>query len=151
MELGVLFKLLMLFVWFCIVALSARNFFRGRASVNWPTTVASVSSSEILEKNDGNGLTFYSPIIKYQYFVNDAVYQGATFTFMGTFGITRYHAEKYISMYPSGSKFNVYYNPKSPDISVIIPGVHWGQYLSVAVITLVFFSLAHIVEILSLF
>ena len=150
MEPGLQLKLLMLAIWLGFVALSAKKFVRGRASINWPTITASVNSSDIEAKSGGNGLTFYSPKIEYQYTINNRAYKSSTFTFMGTSGLTKNYAEKYASKYPSGSEIQVHYNPRNPEISVIIPGVHWGQYASIIFLTLMFFSIAHIVEILNI-
>lgn len=151
MDLGSQFKLLMLAIWLGSFAFSAKKFIRGRASMSWPTTIASVYSSDIEEKSGRNGLTFYSPLIEYQYSINNKPYQSSIFTFMGTSGFTREYALKYQSMYPVGSEIEVYYNPINPEISVIVPGVHWGQYASMVLITILLFGIANIVEILNVF
>ena len=150
MESGLQLKLLMLAIWLGFIAFSVKKFIRGRASTNWPNIAASVNSSDIQAKSAGNGLTFYSPVIEYQFSVNNKIYKSSNFTFMGTSGLTKKCAEKYINMYPSGSEVNIFYNPRKPEVSVIIPGVHWWQYGSMLFLTLMFFGIANIVEILNL-
>jgi len=68
---------------------------------------------------------------------------------MGTSGLTRKYASYYIKKYSEGSQLNVYYDPCLPNQSVIIPGIHWWQYASMILLTIMFFSIAYIVEILN--
>ncbi|NOY48334.1 MAG: DUF3592 domain-containing protein [Chlorobi bacterium] len=136
-------------IWLGFVVFSAKKFIRGKMSTNWPKIIATVKSSCIETKNGGKGLAFYSPKIEYQYSLNFRNYSNNNFTYMGTSGFTKRYAEKYVKKYTVGSEIEVSYNPKSPEMSVIIPGVHWGQYASMLFLTLMFFSFGYIAEILN--
>ena len=149
MELGPIFKLFILSIWFGFVLFSIKKYIFGRASSKWPTVSAIVISSRVESKYAGNGLTFHSPEIEYRYTVNNHVYTNNKFTYMGTFGLTNKYASAYAKKHYEGSQLNIYYNPKSPNEAVIIPGVHWVQYASMAFLTIMFFSIAFIIEILN--
>ena len=149
MDIAPLFKLFILSIWFGFVLFSFKKFILSIASTKWPITSAVVTSSRIESKYAGNGLTFHTPKIEYRYTVNDKTYTNNNFTYMGTSGLSNKYATRYIEKYYEGSQLNIHYNPTSPSQAVIISGVHWGQYVGMAFLTIMFFSIAFVVEILN--
>ncbi len=149
MDAGLQLKLLLLVVWIGFVVFSAKKFVLAKTSTNWPKVKAIVKSSCLKAKRVGDGHTYYSPDIEYQYSLDSKHYSSNNFTYMGTFGLSKEYSDKYINKYTVGSEIEVSYNPKTPEVAVIIPGVHWGQYTSMLLLTLIFFCCGHIVEIIN--
>ena len=149
MESGLFLKLFMLAIWSIFIIFLAKDYVYGLVSINWPKINGVITNSGIDAKYGGNGLTFYSPVIEYKYSINGEEFKNNKFTYMGTVGLTHKYASKCISKYPVNSCVEIYYHPKDRAESVIIPGVHWFQYVGFAFITIMFLSIAFIVEILN--
>jgi hypothetical protein len=104
----------------------------GQESNSWPTArgkvVRSFLHSHTSTSTNQNGLTStstsYSPRIQYVYEKNGVMYRSEAMTIGG--GGLSFHsqtqAEFYLDNYPVGKEIDVYYNPNSPAMSVLIPG-----------------------------
>ncbi|GGB79286.1 hypothetical protein GCM10011352_01180 [Marinobacterium zhoushanense] len=150
MEASWILRILMLGIWLCFMAFSVKKVFLGRASLLWPKIPALVIASHIETKSVRNGLKFYAPIIEFKYKVNGISYTSSNFTYMGTSGFTKKYAGKYTARYFVGKHINIFYNPRNPEMAVIIPGIHRLQYASILVITIFIFGFAYVGEVLNL-
>ncbi len=95
-----------------------------QASSSWPTTMGTVTVSEIQISTDGDGTT-YRPIVNFSYQVNGQILTGDTI-FFGGGGISSSnlkYANKIVNKYPVKTRVNLFYNPSQPHIAVIEAGV----------------------------
>lgn len=142
-------KLLIFAVWLFLIGINARKLILSLTSKNWNTTNARIISSDIIVKSGGNGLRFHHPNIVYEYTVGYETFKNDVFTFMGTYALTKRNADRNISDNNPGKIVDIYYNPKKPSQSVIMPGVHWLDVASLIFLTAILFGIAHIIEILN--
>ena len=106
---------------------------RGTASQQWPTTDGTILESQV--DYDGD---HHRAKIRYQYVVQAEVLTGEVITYRGI-NTDRVTAEEYAEKYPISMKVVVYYDPASPAISVLEPGVDKQAYLAGSVVILVLF------------
>jgi hypothetical protein len=129
---------------------AVRNRRRATASLSWPTTTATVLSSEVVERvekdSEGDDTTWYVPTVRYRYEVGGRTYEGARLRF----GDIKQHSEKaaagMIAPYRAGAAISVRYDPAKPSESTIEtkkPGL--GAPIFVGGILLVFAVLAALV------
>ena len=89
------------------------------ASVNWPTTTGTITSSEVSGISDE-----CSPSIWYEYSVNGKEYVNKEITTkQWNESMHKHHAEEIVAEYPVGDTVKVYYQEKNPSISYLIIGV----------------------------
>jgi len=97
---------------------------RGKKSRNWPTTEATVISTEVEEKHkydeDGESVYFY-PRAHYDYLVGGQLYQGFEYKLLEA-SMSKRKAIEFISNFIPGDKLTVYYDPEKPTESVMQPG-----------------------------
>jgi hypothetical protein len=97
---------------------------RGKKSRNWPTTEATVISTEVEEKHkydeDGESVYYY-PRVHYDYRVGGQVYQGFKYKLLEA-SMSKRKAIEFISNFIPGDKLTVYYDPEKPTESVMQPG-----------------------------
>lgn len=100
-----------------------RQMSRAGASRNWTITTGEVVDSSIRREPDG---PYYIPVVKYRYVVEGQEYESSRirFTWSGD-STTPWTASEVVSQYPvSKTKtIKVYYNPRNPSVSVLVPGV----------------------------
>lgn len=94
-----------------------------KESVNWPTTEAVVSSSNVRrdwDKNNGAPKTTYWFEISYNYEIEGKTYLGKRYTFQGgpSFN-TKSLADALLAEFPIGKKITIYYQPDNPQEAVI--------------------------------
>lgn len=96
------------FLWGVKIYLNEKN------STNWPKTLATVSSSKIIELKGKTGVS-YCPEWTYQFFVDEKQYSSSRTAF-GTFQChsQRRSAEIELNQHPIGSKISAIYNPDNP-------------------------------------
>ena len=112
-------------------------------SRKWPKQTSVVTTSSI--DRTGNA---YEPKLIYKYAVNAREFINDTYTYLGTSTITKSQSVKIAQQNPVGSVLDIFVNPDNPEQSVVIPGVHWLQYLSLLLTVLFFTSLAFLGPIL---
>ena len=89
------------------------------ASVNWPTTTGTITSSAVSGISDE-----CSPSIWYEYSVNGKEYVNKEITTQQwNESMHKHHAEEIVAEYPVGSTVKVYYQNKNPSISYLVIGV----------------------------
>lgn len=118
---------------------------RGNASVTWPSTPGTILES-VVENEDGS----YIPKITFCYWVEEQRYEGDTFTYRGYYA-NRATAEAYAARFPAGARVLVFYNPESPEVSVLEPGVDRAVYLRAIVVLLILFAIGIGFKIAALF
>ncbi|MCH1929913.1 DUF3592 domain-containing protein [Shewanella sp. A25] len=137
-------KLMMLGLWLYLVYKSGPNLFLSIKSKKWKKSSSIVTTSSF--DRTGNS---YSPKLIYKYAFNGREFMNDTFTYLGTSSISKSNAIKIAQLYPEGSSMEIWVNPEKPEQSVVIPGVHWMQYVSLLILTLFCLSVAYIVPILN--
>jgi len=92
-------------------------------SSNWKGTSAVITSSKVRrdwDKNQGTPKTLYWFEVQYNYVVDDKTYQGERYTFHGNPSFSnKIEAEKLLEEFPVGKTITIYYQPDSPQESVI--------------------------------
>jgi len=93
-------------------------------SQKWPTAVATILQSSLALGSNGDRRSggTYTACVKYTYTVGDKTYTNDTlhFLYLRT-GFEQRHAA-YVAKYTPGETFDVYYSPKNPAKSVLLPG-----------------------------
>jgi len=118
---------------------------KGRKSKTWPTTEATVVSTEVEEKHeydeDGDKHVYYYPRIHYDYRVEGQFYNGFKYKLLEA-SMSKRKAYEIISNFMTGDKLTVYYNPEKPTESVLQPGEQKYLYVFLVIgIGLTAFSL----------
>ncbi|TCS36458.1 DUF3592 domain-containing protein [Reinekea marinisedimentorum] len=144
MDSGLQLKLLMLGLWLIMVYRSYGNIVRSLSSKEWPSTTAKV----VLSSFDRTQ-SLYEPKIIYRYSINGMQYDNDTYTHLGAFSTTKKTAIKISKNHPEGSNITIHVNPRAPQQSVIVPGIHWVQVASFVALTLMLLGIAYIGEILN--
>lgn len=105
---------------------------RGGASRNWSTTSGQVIHSSIRQEHGG---PYYFLVVKYRYTVEEQEYESSRIRFAwAENGYSFRQAEEIINnTYPVSKTIKVYYNPKTPSVSVLVPGVVPNDYVSAVV------------------
>lgn len=102
-------------------------------STGWPTATGEVISSEVCEHYGKTGTT-YSPCLTYSYSVNGRIFESNLITGAHREPGSREDAELTVQMYAVGNKVKVFYDPSSPGIACLEPGViPWEAYVAIVV------------------
>jgi len=108
---------------------------RGKRSKNWPTSEATVISTEVEEKHeydeDGESVYYY-PRVHYDYRIGGQVYQGYKYKLLEA-SMSKRKAFQFISNFMPGDKLTVYYDPEKPTESVMQPGEQKYLYVFMAI------------------
>jgi len=132
-------QLLMLGLWLFMAYRMAKPLLNGIKSTSWKSQSATVTTSAF--DRTGNE---YTPKIIYKYTINNQEYMNDTYTFMGAGYIGKKKSINIAQQHPEGSLITIFVNPLNPEVSVIVPGVHWLQYASLLLITLFLVSVAYL-------
>ncbi len=121
---------------------------------NWPSVTGTIIETRVI-RNNIRYSTSYSPYIKYSYVVENKQYIN-TVIYSGNMSLTgSYETIKdFIDEYPNNSQVMVYYNPNSPQDSVLIPGATAGHFAMIGTGIFVFaisIVLAFILIIMTIF
>lgn len=143
---GCLLTILVVIVLFAaMAAIDGWNRYKsGKASQNWPSTEGVILSSEVktdLGKSD-DADPKYKAAITYRYGVKGYEYTGERVSFAGQTFLEKGKADSLIMRYNSGKRVKVYYNPKTPHVSVLEPGTASGPpFISIALVLIILFFL----------
>ncbi len=137
-------QLIMLGLWLFSLYKSGPKLILSIKSKNWTKRTALVTTSSF--DREGH---IYSPKIIYKYTFNNCEYMNDTYTYLGTSTISKSQSIKIAQSYPEGSNMDILVNPDNPQQSVVVPGVHWAQYVSLLILTLFCLSVANIAPILN--
>lgn len=103
---------------------SIRSNQKASQSTDWPSVVGVITHTYIEEDesfdSDGDTTTTYSPVINYEYIVDDQVYTGDRIYYGLTMKYNRHQeAAKALQAYPTNSEVEIYYNPADPSEAVL--------------------------------
>jgi len=96
-------------------------------ATRWPTTVGTVSTSEVFEDRRGRG-GGYLPKVSYTFTIDGRALSGNRFYFSEARG-TLSQAQRAIRAYPVGALVKVYFNRADPAESLLSPGLWWYSYV----------------------
>jgi hypothetical protein len=122
--------------------------FQGVTSSQWPFVMGELESAElkevIYEGRDSDGTADLASAwvvnFKYSYSVSDRKYDGSRVTYSDGINKTSRALRSLQKKYQRKSVMQVYYNPKNPDQSVLVPGLSIFNFTPL--ITSVLFILA---------
>jgi len=137
-------RLLMLVIWLLFAIRSAKPLLLSIKSKNWNKVNATVDESTF-DRNRN----IYSPKIIYRYFYKGKEYLNDNYTYLGTATLSKKQSIMAAQNHPKNSQIQVYVDENEPENSVIVPGVHWVQILSIVLITMFCLAVANLVEILN--
>jgi hypothetical protein len=105
-----------------------RELKKGYDSLNWPTAEGVVTSSEITRSTVESSSVYHADV-HYKYTVGEKLYISDRVSFGQYDSSDPRHANSIVNRYGQDQKIRVYFNPISPEDSVIVPGVNWWCYL----------------------
>lgn len=116
----------------------------GKASQNWPSTEGVILASEVktdLGKSD-DVEPKYKAAVNYRYAVEGYEYTGERVSFSGQTFLKKGKADSLVTRYNKGKRVKVYYDPKTPHVSVLEPGTASGPpFISIILVFIVLFFL----------
>ena len=96
---------------------------KSSASMSWPSTTGRIITSTVRQNSstdeDGHVSFTYSPVVEYEYTVNNQVYKGKTINYGITAMQDRNAAQKEVDRFTPGAQVPVYYNPEKPQEAVL--------------------------------
>lgn len=104
------------------------------ASKSWPATKGTVTKTGTVLRRKGRS----SHWIQYQYVVSGQSYESRKFAFAGKIFARNTAQESRLRRYREGKPIKVYYDPQSPEIAVIEPGVRIMGFLGALLIAGIF-------------
>ena len=116
----------------------------GKTSQNWPSTEGVVLTSGVktdLGKSD-DVEPKYEAAVTYRYAVDGYEYTGEKVSFAGQTFLKKGKADSLVTRYNKGKRVKVYYDPKTPHVSVLEPGTASGPpFISIILVLIVLFFL----------
>ncbi len=115
-----------------MLIISALKLMRGVASREWKPIEATVIKAQVTRDfADEDSEPSFSPTIHYSYVVGGRIFRGKTYSFKWVGNSNYGHATNLLRGISEGKKIRVYFNPRNPKQSVVIPGVHSENYYAV--------------------
>jgi hypothetical protein len=100
------------------------------ASKTWPKVKGVITISRV-DSRVKKGKTTYSSHVEYEYSLNDQETFYGHRIWIGQYSSNNQSEhKKNVAKYPSGAQVDVYYNPKSPESSVLEPGAVYSSYIA---------------------
>jgi hypothetical protein len=99
---------------------------RALASTSWSKTVGRVLGTDWTSPRRELGATL--PIVRYQYQVGSATYEGNRVTFNGRVGIRFRAVRQEVDWFAHAQQVEVWYDPAHPERSVLEPGADAWNY-----------------------
>lgn len=137
---------ILLFLW-CVGALAALIGLAGvifagwsmkqdRASQSWPQVTGKIIASSVWSSQTDED---YSAMLRYTYKVDGQTHRGQRLRFGYTPHDERSEAQKEQEQFPEGKMVPVYYDPETPDRSVLVRGAggYWGQLIGFSICLLI--------------
>ena len=127
-----------------ILFFCGREVIRAHESVRWPIIEGHVVRSEVIVSQNTRKLsttTSYIGKVIYNYRLSDVLYSSDRVHFSTNDFLDFSHfsddpasiAQADVDRYPVGMSVHVHYNPESPELSVLEPGVRGNAYLLLAI------------------
>jgi hypothetical protein len=153
MDAKTILQIMMLLVWLMFMCRMFRAFPKSFASRLWTRVPGRVVANEQRERSHVYGMAIYKPVVSYCYNVNGTEYRSTSLTYLGTngglggAGFGWQTSERLREPAPN-STVDVFVNPQYPAEAVLVPGVHWAQYVLFIGITAFCMGVAFIAPIL---
>lgn len=104
------------------------------SSRSWPATEGTILDSSVQQhvrnrqspassRISSNNTTTFSARITYEYSIQEKTFNGSRVAIGDYRSGNRGHAEGVVRKYPPGKSVSVYFNPSSPELAVLEPGV----------------------------
>ena len=115
---------------------------KANASETWPTAMGKVVRSEVIveEDKDGEGTTWYNPVVAYSYNVAGETIECSRIRFANMRRGSRKKAEEILARYGAGDSVTVRYNPEKANEAVLESRKPGPLYLILALGGLVFIA-----------
>ena len=105
----------------CIFMALIRGY-QGRSSLKWPSVTGTVRHANVIEEEEEGGVRFRVDLAyRYISYEGNNIWFGIDTSF-GSYA----DAKRLIIDLKSGQPIEVYYNPKNPEISALVPGLRAG-------------------------
>ncbi len=91
---------------------------------SWPSVEGTITHSSLQRAGKGSIV-----VVKYRYAVNNINYEGDRLVAVGDSGFLLRSQQEVSDQFAESSRAPVYYDPREPSSSVLIPGVPGGQWL----------------------
>ena len=117
--------------WFAYNHFSAPMVEEAEASKNWPTTLGTITFSDISQHTNTDGNEMYAASINYDYTIADQSYIGdrVSLSSNGESTSSIREVKKTLKTYPVDAQVTVYYDPELPNNAVLEPGADFFIYL----------------------
>lgn len=115
------------------------DYWQGLRSLGWQTVNGNISKNELkylpyMRGQDRNVLESYAVLnFEYEYQVNGRSKLGHRIRMIDDQSENLQHYEQMKAKYPIGSKVNVYYDPRDPNRSCLVPGPNYENTLGLVV------------------
>jgi hypothetical protein len=127
--------------WFAYQHLTKPMADEAEASNSWPKTEGVIIHSSIEKNRSSKGKATYSADIRYEFYVNDTLFEGSRVSFGNVSTSDSEDAKKKLRKYPLQKKVDVYYDPEFPGESVLIKGGNmWTNIIKYGPLLFVFFG-----------
>lgn len=129
-----------LFMGSCMILAGLVMVFLAHRSASWPPTIGVVIKSHVNHLGgDGNS---WKPVVEYEFEIDGEKFKGNRLRlFTGTCFIPQL-AQKQITAYAEGQSVKVYFNPRNPNHSVLLPGIA-GSWVAISGMILGGFALLY--------
>lgn len=99
---------------------SIQHLYYGHASLAWPKVIGEIVEVRKRERRSQSGSMRHYYEMKYSYVVNHVRFEGKRYSF---------NAEFPDLVFSVGAMTDVYYNPKKPKVSVLVPGYGFNNLM----------------------
>ena len=106
----------------------AHGVYKQFESQKYPSVAGTITHSEVTSHSTSKGGTSYTAVISYRYEVDGQKFEGSKLRFGTTVSSSEY-ARAAVNAYPLGSTAQVFYNPASPQESLLSPGVNGSDFM----------------------
>jgi len=110
---------------------SIEDYIKGKASADWPTTEGTIVKAIVVRTHHRN-TTNYTPSIVYDYDVNGKTYRSTKIRWAND-PTSRKKSQALVDKYPVDTTVTVSYEPESPEVAVLEPGVQPGIHYPLGV------------------
>jgi len=114
---------------------------KAEASNSWTKTEGVIIYSAIEKDRSSKGKATYSADVRYEFSVNDTLFEGSRITFGSVSTSDSEDAKEKLRKYPLRKKVDVYYDPEFPGESVLIKGGNmWTSVIKYSPWLFIFFG-----------
>jgi hypothetical protein len=96
---------------------------KSSASMSWPSTIGEISVATVRQNSstdeDGHVSFTYSPVVEYDFSVDNETYRGRRINYGITDSPSREAAQREVDRFKPGMQVPVYYNPEKPNEAVL--------------------------------